>query len=555
MTPVRRRCAIYTRKSSEEGLEQSFNSLDAQHEACVAYIASQRHEGWREIPSRYDDGGVSGGTLERPGLTRLLSDIDQGKVDLVVVYKIDRLTRSLSDFSRLVDQFEARSCAFVSVTQGFDTASSMGRLTLNVLLSFAQFEREVTAERIRDKLAASKRHGLWMGGLAPLGYDRHPDPAQQTLVINPSEAHIIKRLFDLYLETASLTEVTRLAAKAGYRSKAREFTSGRRQGNLPMRRGHIQSILTNPIYVGRIRHKDKVFEGRHPPIVSQETWDQVASRLGQARTHRGSGSTCWMKGKLRDDTGDRLTPTHTRKGKRRFSYYVSNRLIEGKPDRTGWRLPAAEVHAHVSRAVLDHIQAGKTNLRVLANPDAAGAANLSTRLGDLVIELRSDLGHRPADLVQEGMIAPGQMILHLDRAALAAILGMPRDALCPDWLEIRAPFTLRRRGAETRIVTGELVPQPDRKLQATLARARRWSEAISTGTSLGKLAQREHVSQSYMRSRMGLAFLSPRLQKAIMDGTQPLDLTVEKIVRAPIPLDWTEQERYYGLSPVPPVLA
>ena len=310
------RCAIYTRKSTEEGLDQGFNSLDAQYEACSAYVASQRHEGWRLVAKRYDDGGVSGGTLERPALERLLSDIDAGLVDLVIVYKIDRLTRSLADFAKLVDRFDARDCSFISVTQGFDTASSMGRLTLNVLLSFAQFEREVTAERIRDKLAASKKKGLWMGGLVPLGYDRHPDPKEQTLTINHTEAATVRNVFKIYLETGSLTRATERAQQSGLRSKRRSFPNGRVTGDKPMRRGQIHYLLTNPIYCGKVRRKTRVYDGQHEAIIDEATWDAVQSQLSRAESGKSpsSASSAWLKGKLRDETGDRLTPTHTKKG-------------------------------------------------------------------------------------------------------------------------------------------------------------------------------------------------------------------------------------------------
>ncbi|WP_170482398.1 recombinase family protein, partial [Ruegeria arenilitoris] len=257
MAPSKIRCAIYTRKSSEDGLDQDFNSLDAQYEACSAFVASQKHEGWVLARARFDDGGVSGGTLDRPALTQLLSEIDAGRIGMVVVYKIDRLTRSLADFARLVERFEASGCSFVSVTQAFNTASSMGRLTLNVLLSFAQFEREVTAERIRDKIAASKKLGMWMGGVPPLGYDPHPDKQVRALVVNAMEAKTIRALFELYDHHGKITDVERVAARMGLRSKRHQFRSGREQGGGPLSTGQIHKILTNPVYLGRIRHKEK----------------------------------------------------------------------------------------------------------------------------------------------------------------------------------------------------------------------------------------------------------------------------------------------------------
>ena len=245
------RCAVYTRKSSEDGLEQDFNSLDAQREACEAYIASQRHEGWELLPDRYDDGGISGGHLDRPALHRLMEAVDAKQADQIVVYKIDRLTRSLADFAKLVDRLDDAESSFVSVTQSFNTATSMGRLTLNMLLSFAQFEREVTAERIRDKIAASKRKGMWMGGLVPLGYDADG----RTLRISETEARIVRRLYDLYLERGTLREVKEQAEQEGLRSKLRQSPSGRTSGGKPLDRGQIQHLLSNPVYAGRIRHK------------------------------------------------------------------------------------------------------------------------------------------------------------------------------------------------------------------------------------------------------------------------------------------------------------
>lgn len=291
------RCAIYTRKSSDDGLEQDFNSLDAQFEACVAYVASQRHEGWKLLPGRYDDGGVSGGTLERPALRRLLADIAARRVDMVVVYKIDRLTRSLADFARLVETLEAASCSFVSVTQAFNTASSMGRLTLNVLLSFAQFEREVTAERIRDKIAASKRKGLWMGGVPPLGYDADPDPMRRALVVDALEAEVVRALFALHARHGCLGAVASEADRLGLRSKRHVFASGRVQGGNRLSRGHIHRILTNPVYRGLIRHKDRTWPGTHPEIIDAALWEQVQAglRAASARSRGAPRASRWTR--------------------------------------------------------------------------------------------------------------------------------------------------------------------------------------------------------------------------------------------------------------------
>jgi site-specific DNA recombinase len=354
------RCAIYTRKSSDEGLDQAFNSLDAQREACESYISSQRHEGWKLIPANYDDGGLSGGNLERPALQRLLEDIADGKFDLVVVYKIDRLTRSLADFARLVDRFDAADCSFVSVTQSFNTSTSMGRLTLNVLLSFAQFEREVTAERIRDKITASKKKGYWMGGLLPLGYDRHPDPKMQSLVINEAEAETVREIFRLYDKHGCLRQVEQDVIARSYRSKRRTFSDGKVTGSKPLSRGQINFILRNPVYIGRIRHKQESHEGIHDAIVDQDLWDRVQERLDQKSTKKSrhpSRSGALLTGRIFDETGDFLTPTHSQKGSRRYRYYVSGRLLAGSTSTMlpAGGCPAKQLEDAVCEAVFRHI--------------------------------------------------------------------------------------------------------------------------------------------------------------------------------------------------------
>src|ERR1700736_3696962 len=277
------RCAIYTRKSSEEGLEQAFNSLDAQREACTAFILSQKHEGWTVLPPLYDDGGFSGGTMVRPALKRLITDIEAGQIDVVVVYKVDRLTRALSDFAKLVEVFDRRGVSFVSITQQFNTTTSMGRLTLNVLLSFAQFEREVTGERIRDKIAASKKKVMWMGGNVPLGYDA----SERTLIVNPAEAETVLRLFALYRELGCVRRVKDEADRLGLRTKRSTTASGIERGGKSFSRGHIYQLLSNPIYIGEIAHKGQLYPGQHPALIDTETWTAVRDQLAtNARDHR-----------------------------------------------------------------------------------------------------------------------------------------------------------------------------------------------------------------------------------------------------------------------------
>lgn len=556
-------CAIYTRKSSDEGLDQDFNSLDAQHEACAAFIASQKQEGWKPVTMRYDDGGLSGGTLERPALQRLLADIDAGKVRMVVVYKIDRLTRSLADFARLVERLDRSGCSFVSVTQAFNTATSMGRLTLNVLLSFAQFEREVTAERIRDKIAASKKKGLWMGGMPPLGYDPHPDPKARTLVVNRTEADAVRALFDLYQTHGCLRQVEIAAETAGIRSKARRFANGRRSGGTTLSRGQIHKVLTNPVYVGRIRHKDQIHPGLHEAIITDDLWDAVQARLQEAsRRPRGrprggpkangrqadTASTLFC-GKLNDETGDRLTPTHARKGDRRISYYVSRRLLRDGPcaHGAGWRLPAAQLDAMLVSIITAHLERAAAHHSIIQSSNVAAIRNCAAKMTTIIDRVRADPSAVVA-LVERAVIAPGALTVDLDAAALAADLDTTPDALEPDLLTITAPFHRKRRGTETRLVTGDRYPEPDPVLIKALAHAHRWLDALHAGQTLSQIARKQHCTQPFIRTRLQLAFLSPPIQQAIMDGTQPATLTLEKIVRTGVPLDWAEQAKTFGFK-------
>uniref|UniRef100_UPI003B527A81 recombinase family protein n=1 Tax=Roseovarius indicus TaxID=540747 RepID=UPI003B527A81 len=550
------RCAIYTRKSTEDGLEQDFNSLDAQHEACAAYIASQRGEGWTLLPARYDDGGVSGGTLERPGLQRLMADIDNGRIDMVVVYKIDRLTRSLSDFAKLVDRFEAAGCSFVSVTQAFNTSSSMGRLTLNMLLSFAQFEREVTAERIRDKIAASKKRGLWMGGVPPLGYDAHPDPNTRSLVINQAERETVETLYDLYDDLGCLRAVEQEADNRGLRSKRHVFATGRVQGGGPLSRGQIHHILCNPIYTGRIRHKDKVFDGQHAAIIDTDLWDRVQVKLqvasarprSKATAQGGPTGSAPLMGKFRDQTGDRLTPSHTSKGSSRRRYYVSNRLLTGRRDASAWRLSADRFEASVATLVADHLDQLARRHALLATPDLGATEETMRMVASLTERLRNGEVQILATLVASGQLGTDRISVILDREALAAALEIAPDKLAERAVSIDAPFTVRRRGVENRLVVGDMQPVPDRTLLRGLAKAHKWASDLQRGLPISQIARRARVTEAYIRTRAQLAFLAPSIQTAILQGAQPADLTLERLVRMTLPLDWQAQERALGIA-------
>ena len=340
------RCAVYTRKSSEEGLDMAFNSLDAQREACEAYIASQKPEGWVAMDGCYDDGGISGATLERPALERLLADIEAGRVDIVVVYKIDRLSRSLMDFAKLVGVFEAHGVTFVSITQQFNTTTPMGRLTLNILLSFAQFEREVTAERIRDKIAASRRKGMWMGGNPPLGYD----VKDRKLVVNAEEGAVVRMIFERFITCGSATALARTLRAEGVITKRGK----------PIDKGTLYRLINNRVYIGEAVHKGTAYPGEHEAIVPRALWDKVHAVLKESPRARGNiaraQTPALLKGIVFGADGRAMTPTHTRKRRRLYRYYAAAGLAKGEiPTGVVRRVPAAEIETavvHELRALL-----------------------------------------------------------------------------------------------------------------------------------------------------------------------------------------------------------
>jgi site-specific DNA recombinase len=436
------------------------------------------------------------------------------------------------------------------VTQAFNTSTSMGRLTLNVLLSFAQFEREVTAERIRDKIAASKKKGLWMGGLPPLGYDPHPDPMARTLVVNTAEADVVRQLFALYDQLACLRSVEEEAGRLGLRSKRHVFASGRSQGGGPLSRGQIYHLLRNPVYRGLIRHKDKLWPGVHAPIIEDETWERVQRKL-QTSSRKGRGglqtSGALLAGKIRDETGDLLTPTHTQRHGRRLRYYVSNRLISRGPDPSGWRLPAAALEDALVDLVARHLEESAGRHRITVNPAAGQMQEQATAVTLLANRLRAEMT-RLSELLVAADLAPGRIALTLDDATLAGALELRQADLDPDLLRLAAPFHLRRRGVEIRIVAGDRAATPDAAICRALRNAHRWAEAMRHGTPLAALAEREGVTEAYVRTRVPLALLAPKIQASILEGTQPPELTLERIVRTTLPVDWQDQERLLGVA-------
>jgi DNA invertase Pin-like site-specific DNA recombinase len=555
----RQRCAIYTRKSSEEGLEQEFNSLAAQREACEAFIRSQCNEGWVLVRTRYDDGGFSGGSLERPALQHLITDIRAGRIDIVIVYKVDRLTRSLADFARLVELFDAEAVSFVSVTQQFNTTSSMGRLTLNVLLSFAQFEREVTGERIRDKIAASKKKGMWMGGNVPLGYDAD----ERTLVINPAEAETVRCIFALYRELGCVRRVKEEADRLGLRTKCGRTANGTERGGKPFSRGHLYTLLSNPIYTGRIAHKAELHAGQHAAVIDDETWsavrDQLAANTSDHRRKAKAAEPSLLTGLLFDARGERLTPSHAVKKGRRYRYYVSAALItEAGTDRPqGWRLAAREIEEAVIRILADALTSQSSLV------ERFGAAGMPSdqirRLLSRAARMAAALGGSPGeraklvrDLVEQIIIDEKTIIIKLRRDLLLGedVPPCASEAASESAVELRAAATFTRRGAETRLVLPGLAQQKyssrcDPALIKAIARGHTWFEELATCRvrSLQELAKRDGISRRYIRRLVALAFLGPQLVEAILQGRQPLELTTTRLTELDLPLDWTEQHK------------
>ena len=535
------RCAIYTRKSSEDGLEQDFNSLDAQREACEAYIASQKHEGWELLPDRYDDGGISGGHLERPALQRLMQAVDEKRVGQIVVYKIDRLTRSLADFAKLVDRLDQAEASFVSVTQSFNTATSMGRLTLNVLLSFAQFEREVTAERIRDKIAASKKKGLWMGGYVPLGYQADG----RTLSIDEGEATTIRKLYDLYLEHRVLRVVVDKATELGFRSRRRERSDGRVSGGRVFDRGHIHHILTNPIYAGRIRHKGKVYDGKHPAIVEPETWDHIQRLLSdaasKARGYKKKGLRSPLAGRLFDETGDRLTPSHSRKKGKRLRYYISRRLVTDRSQKhpDAWRLPAVQLENLISETVLQHLARDGAAALMVADLKASEVATIEAALKEIMTPQKS------LKQVEKAEISPGSLTITLDAQSLASDLNVPASILKSSELTFSAPFQMRRRGVELKLHLGVAPPEIDKTLVSNIVKGRRWFEMIIAGKTFAEVANSAGVSKRRVQLVTELALLSPEILETIAAGEQPDGFTSDYLIKTGFPAIWSEQSEKF----------
>ena len=548
---IKVRCAIYTRKSSEEGLEQDFNSLDAQREACAAYIQSQTSEGWSLVSESYDDGGLSGGTMKRPALQRLLKDICSGKIDIVVVYKVDRLTRSLLDFSKLVETFDNAKVSFVSVTQSFNTTNSMGRLTLNMLLSFAQFEREVTAERIRDKIAASKAKGMWMGGISPLGYE----PDGRTLKAVDEHANLITSLFERYLQLGNVRLLTEQLANEEALVPERTLSTGSRIGGVGFTRGQIYKILSNPIYVGEIHHQGNVYKGQHKAIIERDLWNAAQAQLGDNRHGEQRATTIkspsLLAGKVFDEAGEPLVASHACKGKVRYRYYVSRSLQhDGQHSDNGWRIPAGELEGAVVGKLAQTLDKPLELLDQLgAELDADALQAIISRAADLAQAVRKKSASSIGPLIDRIVIAADRLTIALDRNAVLSALGVKasKDEWNPD-LIVEARLTRTGRALQLIQADGRGgTAKADQTLVDLVLRSLAWWEEVTSGyMTIAQLARSKDINSSFVSRTVRLAFLSPRIVEAILAGTQPAHLTAQKLRNTELPLRWSDQHELLG---------
>ena len=517
------RCAIYTRVSTDQGLEQDFNSLDAQRDASEAYIRSQAHAAWTLIRNQYDDGGYSGGSTDRPALQRLLTDIRAKKIDVIVVYKVDRLTRSLADFAKLVELFDGHGVSFVSVTQQFNTTTSMGRLTLNVLLSFAQFEREVTSERIRDKIAASKRKGLWVGGMVPLGYEVK---ARKVLVIK-EEAERVRTIFRRYLELGSLNLLMADLRQRKIHTKIRRLSTGRTVGGNPLTRGPLAHLLRNRFYIGEVAFKGEILPGEQPAILDRKLFDAVQRKLDEQRTNHTitrASSESLLMGRIFDDRGNRMTPSYVQKDGKRYRYYLSSALSQGRAEHAGSvrRIPAPEIETLVIGAV---------RKRLKESTPATDYDLINTNVGRVEIHAAQIV----IKLARKGDRTT-------DRKTNNAILYIPwKKTNLKRRREIIAPAAssqdVRPIRSETRLA-----------LVTSIACGRRWLDEIVTGVvaDVEQIAAREKCSVRQVNMTISLAFLSPTLVKAAIDGRLPRGIGIARLRDAPA--EWSKQHAMLGLS-------
>jgi site-specific DNA recombinase len=534
-TPVKSvRCAIYTRVSTDHGLDQEFNSLDAQYDAASAYIKSQAHAGWTLIRSRYDDGGYSGGSTDRPDLQRLLDDIRARKIDVIVVYKVDRLTRSLADFAKLVELFDAQGVSFVSVTQQFNTTTSMGRLTLNVLLSFAQFEREVTSERIRDKIAASKRKGLWVGGPLPLGYEMKDGK----IAVIEDEAERVRLIYRRYLELGGVNALVRDLRDKDIRTKIRLRATGATHGGIPFERGSLFYLLRNRFYIGEVKYKGEILPGEQPAIMDRQLFDAVQQKLTDQWSHRNhakSKSDHLLTGLLFDDAGHRMIPTHATKAGIRYRYYVSLPHLKGESKTASVgsvsRIPATDIEDIIVKSVNEHLaQHGQPgSSRAHANDRSVivdQVVRIDVHKDRLVVRYKSAGTEEESHSTDVQLLSiPWQKAPSRKSRQILIPLGVPRN-------EVRSTRIERRA-----------------RLVNAIARGRLWLDEIVSGSAANteQIATRQKCSVRQVNMTMSLAFLAPDLVKAAVEGRLPRGIGVERLREAPA--EWSRQFETLGLNP------
>lgn len=534
------KAAVYTRKSTTHGLEQEFNSLEAQREAGEAFIVSQRSEGWILVDKAYDDGGISGGTMERPALKELLTDIKNGHVDIIVVYKVDRLTRKLSDFAQIIELLDKMGASFVSVTQQFNTSSSMGRLTLNVLLSFAQFEREVTSERIRDKIAASKKKGIWMGGVVPIGYDK----VDKKLIINKGEASTVRTIFKTYLEVKSIKALTHRINKEGYRSKpCAQYDRGER----PFRRGSITYLLKNPLYIGLIRHAGQTYEGQQEAIIDMVTWHKVQAKIEAARQDRrlqtNTPYPSLLAGIIYYQNGTRLTPTHASRSTVRHRYYLAHRDNDTLQT---IHYPAERIEDDIKNSLISWIL-DDTMHHIQSNSDLRKST---------IRTLKTGTPHQQRDLI---LTLIDRITVNQEKAEVVVnqhslltneVDDNPEDL--QQTLETTIHFREHKSHKKTIIPSGlQQIQKPDETLIQMIAKAHLWADGLQSGKykTMTELGEAHNVDKADIGKNVRLAYLAPDIISAILEGRQPPSLNANTLRRmSDIPDNWEQQRIHLGFK-------
>ena len=568
---VKKRCAIYTRKSTDDGLDQEFNSLDAQREAAEHHILSMAHEGWKILPEQYNDGGFSGGSMERPGLQKLMHDIEEGLIDIVVVYKIDRLSRSMADFMKMVALFEKYNVSFVSVTQHFNTETSMGRLILNILQSFAQFEREVTAERIRDKFAASKRKGMWMGGSPPLGYDVR----DRKLIVNPEEAKIVQYIFNRFVETGSTTFLTKEMEKKGYTTKSWTSQKGRHHKGQNFSKFVLYKFLRNPIYIGKIRHKDKVYEGEHEGIIDPKIWDRVQVMINN-RAERGvrlphTETPALLRGLLVDADGYAMCSAAARRKNKTYRYYVSTQAVKKSYD----HCPLKTVSAHLlEEIVVDQVR------RLLSRPEWAARIAANSKRQDMaerdIMRALSNFDGLWGELFPKEQarilnLLIERITVHIDKIQIKfRPLGMISllQEIMPDVRQkdfktdtdspiiTEVPIRLKRYGGrkyitapDGRDIVSALAPRFDPSMIRAIVRGHEMLEIMDKDpdATTKAIAKEQKIDAAYVAKYVRMTQLAPDIIEAIVKGRQPQTLTLSQMLR-PFPDLWQDQRKHFGFG-------